>query len=116
MDDTPLDYNLLLIQYQEESCFFQFPHQGKIVTINQLQYCTPNYLQNHTSNNVTLVDYSKSVYESVGVGLLKNSSLMGTFTLFATAPTPQFSMVNVILVLSQQSLGSYDPYVVPSPL
>jgi hypothetical protein len=55
-------------------------------------------------------------YESVGVNLLKDSSLMGTFP----APVPQTSqhiaMINMISTMVYQSLESSDPLIVPSPL
>jgi len=87
--DAPLDYTLLLgrrwfyvMNVIASSVFrlVQLPHQGKIVTIDQLDYCTP-YLHNHATNNVPFLGYSKLSYESVGVGLLKYSSLMGYFPL-----------------------------------
>jgi hypothetical protein len=48
----------------------QFPHQGKIVTIDQLNYCIPDS-NTHNIDNVLLVGDSQLSYESVGVGLLK---------------------------------------------
>ena len=94
--DAPLDYNLFLGQ-----CWFyvmaaisssnfhtlQFPHQDKIVTIDQLDYCIPD-IRNHGANNVPFVEDSKLSYESVGVGLLKYSSLMGNFPLSSPNPLP----------------------------
>jgi hypothetical protein len=58
--DAPLDYNLFLgrswfyaMTTVASSFFwcFQFPHQGKIVTIDQLDYCTPDY-RNQMNNNI----------------------------------------------------------------
>lgn len=51
----------------------------------------------------------------MGVGLLKDFSLMGTVPLSAPNPPQQASTINTILNLSQQSPHSYDPRVVPSP-
>jgi hypothetical protein len=54
----------------------------------------------------------QSSIESVGVGILKDSSLMGVFPL----PTPtimQVSMLNMILTQVRQSPESFDPLVVP---
>ena len=120
--DSPLDYNLLLgsswfyaMTTVSSSIFrlIQFPHHGKIVTINQLDFCTPNLCGQHT-NIVPFVEGSNISYESVGVGLLKYSSLMGTFPLSTLNPPPKVSTVNTISTLSQKYLGSYDPRVVPS--
>ena len=83
----------------------QFLHQSRIVTINQLNYCTPN-IRDHGLNNVPFVDDSKLSYESVGVGLLKDSSLMGTFPLSTFNSPPKVATVNTISTLSQQSLSS----------
>jgi hypothetical protein len=59
--DTPLEYNLL-----SSSIFLlvQFPHQGKIVTIDQLNYCTLN-IHNQAIDNIPILVDSKVNYESV---------------------------------------------------
>ena len=93
----------------------QFPHQGRIVIIDQLNYCTPD-IGNHGLNNVPFVDDYKLSYESVGVGLLKDSSLMGTFPLSTLNSLPKVAIVNTISTLSQQSLSSSASGVVPSPI
>jgi hypothetical protein len=57
--NAPLDYNLLLVRswfyamtVVASSVFrcVQFPHQGKIVTIDQLDYCTPDTRTPDTNN------------------------------------------------------------------
>lgn len=120
---SPLDYNILLVCswfYAVISIaslvfhVFQFPHQGKIVTIDQLDYCTPD-LHTHVVNNVPFLGYSRSLYESVGEGIHKDSLLMGTFPLFSPSPPHHNSIINTILTLSQRSHRSNDPRVVPSP-
>jgi hypothetical protein len=88
--DAPLDYNLIL----ERSWFYtmtaiassvfrcvQFPHQGKIVTIDQLDFYTPD-AHIPATNNIPFLGDHPVTYESIRVGLLKDSNLMGTF------PTP----------------------------
>jgi hypothetical protein len=83
MVDAPLDYNLLL----RRSWFYamtgvalsvfrcvQFPHQGRIVTIDQLDFCTFDARIPATKNIPFLGDHPV-MYESVGVGLLEYSSL-----------------------------------------
>jgi hypothetical protein len=88
--DVPLDYNLLLghswfyaMTVIASSVFriLRFPHQGNIIIVDQLEYTTPD-LNNVTTNNVPFLGQNN--FESVGVGLLKDSSLMGVFPL----PTP----------------------------
>jgi len=56
----------------------QFSHQGNIINVDQLEYTTPD-LNNVTENNVPFLGQNN--FESVGVGLLKDSSLMGVFPL-----------------------------------
>jgi hypothetical protein len=122
--DAPLDYNLLLgrswfyaMTAIASSVFrcVQFPHQGKIVTIDQLDFCTPD-ARIPATNNIPFLGDHPVTYESVGVVLLKDSSLMGTF------PTPlppiahHISVVNMISTLPYQSLESSDPWIVPGPL
>jgi hypothetical protein len=83
--DAPLDYNLLLghnwtyamtafILYVFRT--FCFPHDGKIVTINQLSftYAIPNA---SVGPLIPVIDNSQSATENIGVRIY--SSLMGTF-------------------------------------
>ena len=72
----------------------QFPHQGKIVTVDQIDYGTHN-LHDFAVNSVPFLGSSLG-YESVGVGLLKDSSLMGIFPL-PPPDTPLVSTLNMIL-------------------
>ena len=106
--DEPFNYNLFLgwrwfyaITTIASLFFFtlQFPHQGKIVTIDQLDYCTLD-IHNHGANNVTFFKASKLSYESLGVEILKYSSLMGNFPLSSPNSPLQASATNTILTLS----------------
>jgi hypothetical protein len=116
--NVPLDYNLLLgcsWFYAMTSitssvfCILRFPHQGKIITVDQLEYTTPD-LHNVAANNVPFLGNNN--FESVGVGLLKDSSLMGVFP-FLAPPTAQISTLNTISTQVRQSLELSDPLVVP---
>ena len=82
--------------------------------IDQLDYCTP-HIRNRGANNVPFVEYSKLSYESVGIGLLKDFSLMGTFPLSSPNPPQQVATINNISTLSQWSPSSDDPGLMPSP-
>ena len=85
--DAPIDYNLLLGRswtYAMEvvpSSYFRcikFPHEGKLVTIDQLSfYNAPN----ESGTPVPFVDNSTPTCENMGVGLY--SSLMGSFNISA---------------------------------
>jgi hypothetical protein len=122
--DAPLDYNLLLgrswfyVMIVVASSVFrcvQFPHQGKIVTIDQLDYCTPDALTQMT-NNIPFLGDSKITYESVGVGLLKDSSLMGTFPAPLPPTMQRIAMINMTSTMAHQSYESSYPWIMPSPL
>jgi hypothetical protein len=80
----------------------QFPHQGKIVTIDQLDYCTPD-VRTQTTNNIPFLGDSKITYESVGVGLLKDSSLMDTFPTPLSPTMQHVATINMISTMVHQS-------------
>jgi hypothetical protein len=82
--DSPLDYNLLHgsrwidSMHAVVSTLFhviRFPQQGKVITVDQLAF----FNSDTRTNNVPFIAKTPSGYENVGVGLLKDSSLMGTF-------------------------------------
>jgi hypothetical protein len=122
--DAPLDYNLLLgrswfyaMTVVASSVFrcVQFPHQGKIVTIDQLDFCTPD-ARAPVTNNIPFLGDHPVMYESIGVGLLKYSSLMGTFPTPLPPTTHHIATINMISTMAYQSLESSDPWIVPSPM
>ena len=82
-----LDYNLLLGRSWSYamtaivSSVFRiilFPLDGKIVTVDQLSFCTPDYA---TLPSITIppIGGFPDSYVSIGIGLLKASSLTGFF-------------------------------------
>jgi hypothetical protein len=82
--DAPLDYNLFLGRsWIDSMCavvltLFHvvcFPHQGKVVTVDQLAF----FNSDTRASNISFIPKTPPGYENVGVGLLKDSSLMGTF-------------------------------------
>ena len=75
--DAPLDYNLLLghnwfyaMQVVASVVFriVKFPFQGKIFTVDQLDFITPSAITND-ANNVPLLNTPQ--YKGIGVGLIK---------------------------------------------
>jgi hypothetical protein len=68
------------------------------------------------TNNIPFLGDHKVTYESVGVGLLKDSSLMGTFPTPLPPTTHHIATVNMISTMAYQSLESSDPWIVPSPM
>jgi hypothetical protein len=93
----------------------QFPHQGKIVTVDQLDFCTTD-AHVPATNNIPFLGDHKITYESIGVGLLKDSSLMGTFPTPLPLTTHHIAIVDMILTMTYQSLESSEPWIVPRPL
>ena len=80
--DAPLDYNLLL----GRNLFYamivvapmvfqalQFPHLGKIVTIDQLNFCSPD-VTTPTPNNIPMLGQSPPPYQLIGVGMQRFNS------------------------------------------
>jgi len=55
----------------------RFPHQGKIVAIDQLAF----FSSESSTGNVPYVGKTNITYENVRGGIFKVSSLMGTFSL-----------------------------------
>jgi hypothetical protein len=120
--DTPLDYNLLLGRSWVDpmravvSTLFRvlrFPHQGKVVTIDQLSF----FNTDTRTGNVPFITNTPEGYENVGVGLLKDSSLMGTFPI---PPPPNISNLSVasihmISTVPRELPVSADPWIVPAP-
>ena len=88
-----------------------FPHNGNIVTIDQLDYYDFD-LHSPPTSNVPLV--GNSTYTEVGVGLFKESSLMGTFpslqppSISSTASIHMISTVHLDDSPNSLSLGGVN--------
>jgi hypothetical protein len=122
--DTPLDYNLLLgrswtyaMQAVVATVFrvLLFPHEGRIVTIDQLSFSRPDtYLG---ASMVPMIDNPQPGVVNVGVGLCP--SLMGTFDY----PPPQGDIkfisnhhkVEIFQVSSFRTNYFNDLWILPSP-
>jgi hypothetical protein len=87
--DAQLDYNILLgrtymyaMKAVASSVFrtIMFPHNGKIVTIDQVSHYEPNPSAN-LDNILPLIHTNKDVYPLVemGPGIFKDPSLLGTY-------------------------------------
>jgi hypothetical protein len=120
--DAPLDYNLLLGRSGVDSMravvstlfrVVHFPHQGKVVTVDPLVF----FNSDTRTGNVSFIAKTPSGYENVGVGLLKDSSLMGTFPI---PPPPNIlrssvASINIIFIVPHELPVSFDPWIVPDP-
>jgi hypothetical protein len=119
--DAPLDYNLLLGRSWIDSmhvvvstlfCVVHFPHQGKVVIVYQLAL----FNSDTRTGNVSFIAKTPSGYENVGVDLLKDSSLMGTFPIPPPdVPRPSVSSINMISTVPHELPMSSDPWIVPDP-
>ena len=115
--DAPLDYNLLLGRSWSyamtaivSSVFrlIKFPHNGKIITIDQLTYFSSDPA---SSESIQHVGKTTIPYKDVGVGLIKDSSLLGTFSF----PPPNLSpSTTTIHMISSNTIDFDDPWIVPS--
>ncbi len=104
--DANLTYNLLLgrswtyAMHAVASSLFRvirFPHQGKIVMVDQL-----SFFASSSEGNVPFVEHTPVPFESVGAGLFKEPALMGVFSL----PPPNLASISMISVRS-------DPWTLP---
>ena len=107
--DALLDYNLLLgrnwfyAMIAVASTVFrtiQFLHLGRIVTINQLDFCMSN-VTTPMANNIPMLGQSPPPYQSIGVGKMKDSSLMGIF--------PSNPLNTETTIVNMVSSFDYDP-------
>jgi hypothetical protein len=121
--DAPLDYNLLLGHnwtYAMNSiilsifCTLCFPHDGKIITIDQLSfaYAIPNAF---VGPSIPMIENSQLKTENIGVRMY--SSLMGTFDVMA--PIHHIYTMSIRYASSKRSVPfhtSYfnDPWTLPS--
>jgi hypothetical protein len=121
--DAPIDYNLLLgrswtyaMQAVVATIFrvLLFPHEGKIVTIDQLSFSLPDPALG--ASTVPMVDNPQAGVVNIGVGLCP--SLMGTFDY----PPPQGDVkfisthhkAEIFHVSSFRTTYFQDPWILPS--
>jgi hypothetical protein len=91
-------------------CVLRFPHQGKIITFDQLVFF--NY-DSHIGN-VPFILKTPSGYENVSMGVLKDSTLMGTFSIPPPdIPCPFVTSINMISTYFCKIPESHDPCIVP---
>jgi hypothetical protein len=122
--DAPINYNLLLghswtyaMQAVVATVFrvLLFPHEGRIVTIDQLSFSRPDPALG--ASTVPMVDKPQASFVNVGVGLCP--SLMGTFDY----PPPQGNVkfisthhkAEVFHVSSFRMTYFQDPWTLPFP-
>ena len=85
-----------------------FPHKGKIVKIDQWSYYSSNLA---STNSIQHVRKSTISYEDIGVGLIKDSALMGKFSM----PPPNIlHTISNINMITSSTIPFDDPWIVPS--
>jgi hypothetical protein len=84
-----------------------------VVTVDQLAFFN---VDTHVGN-VPFIAKTPPGYENVGVGLLKDSSLMGTFPIPPPPdlPCPFIASINMISTIPHELPVSVDPWIVPDP-
>ena len=86
----------------------KFPHQGRIVTIDQLTYFSSDPA---CTEIIQHVGKTTIPYKDVGVGLIKYSSWLGTFAIPPPNVSPSVATIHMIL---SDSVMFDDPWIVPS--
>jgi hypothetical protein len=93
-------------------CVVRFPHQGKVATVDQLAFFNSDI----RTRNVSFIAKTLLGYENVGVGLLKESLLMGTFSIpLSDVSRPSVASINMISTVPHELPASQDPWIVPDP-
>jgi hypothetical protein len=119
--DAPLDYNLLLgRRWIDSMCavvstlfwIMHFTHQGKVVTVDQLVF----FKYDTRTSNIPFIAKTPLGYKNVDVGLLKYSTLMGTFPIPPLdIPPPMVASITMISTSVHETHSSSDPWLIPEP-
>jgi hypothetical protein len=89
-----------------------FPHQGKVIIVDQLAF----FSLDTRTGNIPFIAKTPPGYENIGVGLLKDSSLMGTFPIPPPdVPHSSLALINMISTSIHGTPASHDPWMVPDP-
>ena len=83
-----------------------FPHQGNIVTVDQLDLCT-SYLRSNIELTIPLIKHYSTKPKIIGVGLFKDSSLVGIFPSSPFDP-PLIVPINMIWTSTSPSSIPWD--------
>ena len=80
----------------------QFPHLGRIVTIDQLDFCMFD-VTTSMDKNIPMLGQSPPPYKLIGVDMLKDSSLMGIFS--SNPPNIDTATISMISSFDYDSKG-----------
>ena len=97
--DEPLEYNILIGRpwvyamaavVSTYFCMIIFPHKGSIKTIDQLLFFT---VGSQATGSILFIHGLPPSLQNIGVGLFKDPSLMGTFSL--SSPVTSTEIANM---------------------
>ena len=89
-------------------CIIMFTHKRNIIKIDQLTYFTSDPA---TTNSIQHVGKSIFPYQDIGVGLLKDSCLLGNFSFPSPNIPPPIANIRTI---TSSTISFDDPWIVPS--
>ena len=131
--DGPHDYNILLgipLVYARTaivSTYFKmssFPHKVTITVINQLSFFSST---SQVTGSIPFFHLPRLEIQNIGLGLLKDSTLMGTFALPLPATSVEITSIDTCYMISstlsglRKSMGdsdisALDEFLPPSPI
>ena len=99
-----------------------FPHKDVITIINQLSFFSSS---SQVTRRVLLVHEPQLALQNIGVGLLKDSTLMGTFSLSPPPMSAEIASIETCYMISsipsglRESMGDFeivtlDEFLLPS--
>ena len=100
-----------------------FPHKGVITVINQLSFFASSF---QVTGSVLFVHIPQLEIQNNGVGLLKDSTLMGTFALSPPTTSTKIASVETYYVISStpsslrkimgdSEVATLDEFLLPNP-
>ena len=131
--DGPLDYNILLgnpsvyVMTAIISTYFRmitFPYKGVVTVINKLFFFAS---ASQITRSISFIHITQLELQNIGVGLLKDSTLMGTFALPPPATSAKIVSIETCYMISstlsglRKSMGdshisTLDEFPPPSPI
>lgn len=100
-------------------CVLSSPHEGNIITIDQIDYCVSSTQLTSIGTLVPLIGDNLGHYESVGACLFKISSLNVIFPQLPPPKIPLSSSKDCIHMISLDTCGPHrplDPWVISPDL
>ena len=101
-----------------------FPHKGIITVINQLSFFAST---SQVTGSILFIHIPQIELQNIGVGLLKDSTLMGTFALQPPAKSAEITSIETCYMISSTLYGlrestgdskisTFDEFLLPSPI